>query len=657
MNSTEILFYGILLQALSGLAAPFFKNEKRFNLIAHLGSAAGLVMSLTGVILFFFYPAWSTMTLFYHHYWGEVSLRFDGLSLFFLFVIQAAAIPSVIYSLSYQRHYIDNGRKTKTYVSCFILLIVSLQLLVLANHSILFLLLWEMMVLLSYANMTFESERKDVQKGSFMYFAASHMATLFLYFFFLLLHAVSGSWNFSDYHISGSDPLIYYSLAALGFIGFGLKAGFMPFHFWLPRAHPVAPTYLSAFLSGVIIKLGIYGIIRTFEFISPVQPVIGWTLLGISFVSAVIGVWYALAQHDIKTLLAYHSIENIGIIGIGLAAGALGAAYGNQAAAVLGYSGALLHTLNHALFKSQLFIGSGIIYQNLHTRDIEKMGGLIRYAPVFAVLFLLGSVAIAGIPPLNGFISEFLIYYGFFTSGYSPVFMLLSVAGLALIGGLAVACFAKVNSIIFLGVQRSSYPEIKISRAEYTALLLPAALCVVIGVFPVPFIRLVTGIFRTTRLMPEQNILHESFMPDFSFMSVVFVILIATMGLLFFIRNSIQKSAGKRTSIPWGCGYQRLDSRMQYTASSFADELNTIPANILMIDKDVKYPETLLPGESHYSSHAQDLVEKKLLMPVYQSVLRSIRLAVLPGESNVRSYIAYILIALVIYSIAGFLWR
>lgn len=655
MNFITLLFSGILLQTLSGLAAPIIKPDRKYNAVSHTLAISGLLLSLTASVMSFLYPSYSNMVLFYHHYWGEVSLRIDSAAMFFLFVIQAAAIPSVIYSYSYQKHYIESGKNVKAFVSCFLLLVASLQLLVLADHSILFLLLWEAMAVLSFLNMTFESEKAEVRKGSALYFAATHLATLLLYCLFITLHSATGSWNFSDFHVSLQNPWLYYPVFVMGFIGFGLKAGFMPFHFWLPKAHPVAPTYLSAFLSGVIIKLGIYGIFRLIEFLSPADPIIGWSLVIVSMISAILGVWYALAQHDIKTLLAYHSVENIGIIGLGLGVGVLGVTYGNQAAAVLGFSGALLHTLNHALFKSQLFIGSGVIYQNLHTRDIEKMGGLIHYAPLLAVLFLIGSVAIAGIPPLNGFISEFLIYYGFFSSGYSPVFMLLCVVGLALIGGLAVACFAKVNGVMFLGTKRSEYRSFKVSFPEYLALGLPAAMCVVIGLFPQPFIDLVKGSIGQKALAGGMPV--APFMPDFMLISVIFVLLAAVSAALYLIKALLQKRSGRRVSIPWGCGYQRLDSRMQYTASSFADELTTIPANVLMLKKKLSAPEGIFPTKSSFHSHAEDFAESTVVVPVYKKVLEVTAKLSVFGKTDVRSYIAYILAALVVYSIIGFLWQ
>ena len=376
--------------------------------------------------------------------------RADGLALFFLLVITAVAVPTIISAYTYLQHYLHKEASVRSFLTSFSLLLLSTQVVVFVNHSILFLVFWELMTLTAYLGMLLEKEKEEVQKGSFVYFATMHMATFILYIFFFLLHDHFGSWLFSDYHLSLTTGTIFYLVCGFGFLGFGIKAGFMPMHFWLPWAHPIAPAPLSAFLSGVIIKTGIYGIFRVIEFCSPLPVWMGIAILVLSVFSAIFGVWYALAQHDIKKLLAYHSIENIGIIGIGIGLGVLGVTYSVQSLVWLGFGGALFHIFNHAIFKTLLFLGSGVICNNCHTRDIEKMGGIVHHASWFVALFLIGSIAISGIPPLNGFMSEFLIYKGFFNASaslgnYFPLLMLLLAVGLAFVGGLALVCFTKIN--------------------------------------------------------------------------------------------------------------------------------------------------------------------------------------------------------------------
>ncbi|MBK7377679.1 MAG: hypothetical protein IPJ03_01525 [Ignavibacteriales bacterium] len=511
---------------------------------------------------------------------------------YFLFIIQLVAIPTTIYNFSYLQHYIEEKKSIKSFVTFYIILLISTQFIVIANQSILFLVSWEVMSMAGFLAMLLEKEKEEVQKGSFYYFAASHVLIFILYIMFFLLHQQTGSWFFSDYHLSFSTGIVVPIIFLLSFIGFGIKAGFMPFHFWLPQAHPIAPTVLSAFLSGVIIKMGIYGILRTYLFIKPVPEWAGWFILIVSIISAIFGVWYALAQHDIKRLLAYHSVENIGIIGIGIGIGFIGSANNLPAVEVLGFGGALLHTLNHAIFKSLLFIGSGVVYQNLGTRNIELMGGIVHRAKYIALLFLIGSVAISGVPPFNGFISEFIIYTGFFKTAnelknYYPILMLMFVVGLAFVGGLAVACFTKVNSIMFLGSERKEVKHFHTSVYDYISLGIFALLCVVIGFYPQPFVGIVNKVIVSDFVSSHPS----SALVNIDWLYFTLIFLFITLGIffLYLLKVKLEKKFGRRTSDAWGCGYENLNPRMQYTASSFADELNEIPKSILVYHKKLKY--------------------------------------------------------------------
>ena len=274
----------------------------------------------------------------------------------------------------------------------------------------------------------------------------------------------------------------------LALVGFGTKAGFIPLHVWLPEAHPAAPSHVSAVMSAVMIKTGIYGLVRVMMLLGAPQAWWGWVLCGIGLSSGVIGVLLALAQHDLKRLLAYHSVENIGIIALGLGVGTLGLCAGLPAVAVMGFAGALLHVLNHALFKGLLFLAAGNVVHSAHTREIDHLGGLLRRMPRTGAIFLIGAAAISGLPPLNGFISEFLIYLASFKGavtleGANSVPMLATIAGLALIGGLAAACFTKAFGIVFLGQPRSEHAEQ--AHEVGLAMVMPgvvlAAACILIG--------------------------------------------------------------------------------------------------------------------------------------------------------------------------------
>lgn len=653
-----LFFYALAIQLSAIIPVVLLRNRRAASAAAHLllltGLIAGIVPTLSALIM----PEASMLDFRLGGIPADL-FRFDALGLYFLCIVQLVAIPTTIYSYSSLRHYLDKGKSVRQLLAVYPILLVATQLTVVSNHAILFLVCWELMSTAAYLGMSFEREKKDVQTGSFYYLVMNHVVVFILYVFFFLLHRQANSWLFSDFHVLPDTGWLFILLYALALIAFGMKAGFMPFHFWLPRAHPIAPTVFSSFLSGIIIKTGIYGIFRTFQFLNPTPEWLGWAVLAASMVSAIFGVWYALAQHDIKRLLAYHSVENIGIIGIGIGIGFIGSAYHSLPVQVLGFGGALLHTLNHAIFKSLLFIGSGVIYQNLGTRNIELMGGLARRGRFFAILFLVGSVAISGIPPLNGFISEFIIFNGFFTTArelknYYPLLMLISTVGLAFVGGLAVACFTKINSIMFLGTERKEVKHFEVSFYDYLSLGIFALLCAGIGFYPQPFVRVVN------------DVLSSAFIPGGSspallginwfYISLIFLAILAGTILIYMVKWCVNKKYGKKISPAWGCGYDRLNSRMQYTASSFADELNSISKTVLGYRKRLKPQGEIFPAKNKLESHADDFVDSKILMPWFKKFSALISRFELLSYSDIRYYVAFILIIISIYSLIGFLW-
>ena len=651
----NVLFIAAFVVQLLAIAFLFIKKERKAlfsaNIVLLIGLTLGLISTLSSALF-------SSAEILSNNIFANW-IRLDGLSIYFLFIVQLVAIPTTIYNLSYLQHYIEQKRSIKSFVTFYIILLISTQFIVIANQAVLFLVSWEVMSMSAYLAMILEKEKEEVQRGSFYYFAASHVLIFILYIMFFLLHHQTGSWLFSDYHLSFSTGIVVPIIFILSFIGFGIKAGFMPFHFWLPQAHPIAPTVLSAFLSGVIIKMGIYGILRTYLFIKPVPEWCGWLVLVISIISAIFGVWYALAQHDIKRLLAYHSVENIGIIGIGIGIGFIGSANNLPAVEVLGFGGALLHTLNHAIFKSLLFIGSGVVYQNLGTRNIELMGGLVHRAKYIALLFLIGSIAISGVPPFNGFISEFIIYTGFFKTAnelknYYPIIMLMFVVGLAFVGGLAVACFTKVNSIMFLGSERKEVKHFHTSVYDYLPLGILALLCIVIGFYPQPFVGVVNKVITNSFIKGNSSSALVNI--DWLYFTVIFSSIAIGVFVLYLIKIKLEKKYGRRTSAAWGCGYENLNPRMQYTASSFADELNTIPKSVLVYHKKVEVSETAFPLPSKFESHSKDFVDSKLVLPTFNFLRLLITKIEFLSQTDIRYYIAFILFIITIYSMIAFLW-
>ena len=388
------------------------------------------------------------------------------------------------------------------------------------------------------------------------------------------------------------------------FIGFAIKAGFVPFHTWLPYAHPAAPSHVSGVMSGVIIKIGIYGIMRMLLLIKSDYLVIGYIILFISIVSGIYGVMLAIIQHNLKRLLAYHSIENIGIIGIGIGLGCIGMGKGNHLLTVLGFAGALLHTLNHSLFKSLLFYGAGNVYQATHTMDIEKLGGLGKRMPHTTFLFLIAALAICGLPPFNGFVSEFLIYNGMFTGLHGSDKALLSsivcgLFGLALIGGLAMLCFTKAFGSVFLGTARHHFhhtPE-EAGFGKLIPMYAVVLLIMAIGLFPKVFIEALSkplGLFtHNTSFNIQPGIIPVT--EALSMIGICAMGFLILAGLIYLIRRRMTINKPQNFNATWGCGYVAPTGKMQYTASSFIRAYRKLAEPFLSIRKKKKEITEVFP--------------------------------------------------------------
>ncbi len=589
--------------------------------------------------------------------YGEFFIELDPLSAWFLLPTLLLSALCAIYGVGYLRSW--QGRRALGPVWFFYgLLVLGMVLVLLARNAVLFLFAWELMAVASFFLVTFEHERESVREAGWIYFVATHLGTAFLLAFFLLLARETGSMDFDVWaaqgiHTQGLAGVLF----LLAVIGFGTKAGFMPLHVWLPEAHPAAPSHVSALMSGVMIKTGIYGLLRTFTFLGTPPLWWGWVLIGIGLTSGVLGVLFALAQHDLKRLLAYHSVENIGIIALGLGVGLLGMSSGSTVLIVLGYGGALLHVLNHALFKGLLFLGAGAVLHGTKTLEIDHLGGLLKRMPWTAVTFLLGAVAISGLPPLNGFVSEFLIFLGAFKGGISSVGeiavpLLALIAGLALIGGLAVACFTKAFGIVFLGEPRSEHVA-QAHEVDWTMrlpMLALAAGCVLIGLLaPVVVGSLQTVLEDVTGLRPEVVSLNLAATKT----SLTFVVigsltfLLVTVALVLLRRSLL---AGRRVelSVTWGCGYPQPTPRIQYTASSFAQPLTDLFKVLLGTRKRILRPRGFFPTEGSLETITPDISHEEMYRPMFErgkawlSQLRWLQ------HGNVQLYVLYIAVTLIV---------
>jgi len=511
---------------------------------------------------------------------------------------------------------------------------------------------------MSFFLVTFEHERRSVREAGWIYFVATHLGTAFLLAFFLLLGRETGSMDFDVWAAQGIHTQgLANTLFLLAVIGFGTKAGFMPLHVWLPEAHPAAPSHVSALMSGVMIKTGIYGLMRVFMFLGTPPLWWGWGLVAIGLSSGVLGVLFALAQHDLKRLLAYHSVENIGIIALGLGVGLLGLSTASATLTVLGFGGALLHVLNHALFKGLLFLGAGAVAQGTGTREIDRLGGLWKRMPWTAVAFLVGAFAISGLPPLNGFVSEFLIFFGAFkgamaSGGPVAVPLLALIAGLALIGGLAVACFTKAFGIMFLGEPRSE----NVCRAHEAnwAMRLPMLLlgagCVGIGLFaPVVIGAMQKVLENGTAGRPEAARITLA-AAGVSLMFVVigaatFLLLVAMLAL---VRRGLLANRRVDESVTWGCGYAQPTARMQYTASSFAQPLTDLFRLLLGTKKKISAPRGLFPSEAGLKTETPDLSRDEMYRPLFERGEAWLSQWRWLQHGNVQLYILYIAATLMV---------
>ena len=621
LSPVVILAVGIALAALSGVPGLFLRDLEKGQRIA---TGLMLLASLTGVIG----TCLALATGSTKHYTIEWSLPFgpgemgiDPLSALFLLPIFVISLCCTLYAADYWPA-AANPRSSRKLSFFFGLLSASLALLVMARDGILFLMAWEVMALSCYFALTAEDDTPAVREAGTLYLITTHIGTLSLFAMFSLLRSAHG---FSHFPAAGSldgGGALAAGIFAAALLGFGMKAGIMPLHVWLPSAHANAPSHISALMSGVLIKMGVYGLVRVFSFFDHVPLWWGTVVLVAGAVSGILGVAFAIAQHDLKRLLAYHSIENIGIIAMGIGVALIGRAIGNPLLAMLGMAGGLLHVLNHATFKALLFLGAGSLIHGIRTREIDLMGGLVRRMPWTAAFFLVGSVAICGLPPLNGFVSEFLIYLGLFTgvkeaAGPAVSFLALAAPSLALIGGLAVACFVKVYGVVFLGVPRS--PAAAGAHEAGWRMRVPMGLlaffCAFIGLFPPATAGILDGAVTTCHSAHFlAGIRLGTAAPLWWLTLLGMALLVLTFLAVFFFTQRL-KAAPQAIGLTWDCGYLRPSPRMQYSASSFAEMLVKLFGGMLRPHWKLPAISGPFPPESRFASHVPEAVLDLAFLP------------------------------------------
>jgi len=599
---------------------------------------------------------------------GDIPIRVDALSGWFILMMNFTVLTGILYGRRYMKHYENKSGGIPMHFVSYIINHVSMIGVFCVQNSLAFLYIWEMMALTAFILVIFEYKNPKTLKAGINYLIQGHICILFLTVGLIWVSSHTNSYDFNairQYSASVSSSISSLLFLIL-FIGFAIKAGFVPFHTWLPYAHPVAPSHVSGVMSGVMIKLGIFGILRMLLLVNQNYLSIGYFILIFSLISGVYGVMLAIVQHDLKKLLAYHSIENIGIIGMGIGLGTIGIGIQNPYLAFAGFAGALLHTLNHSLFKSLLFYGAGTIYQVIHTLNIDSMGGLIKKMPHTAILFLVAAMAISGLPPFNGFVSEFLIYQGFFEGIHLgsitlTTILILSIIALVLIGGLALLCFTKAFGIIFLGQERSQFDH-EVHEAEISKLLpgyLVVLFILIIGLFPQLFIQFLINpvrLFTGSLDVSHPVFLMTDNLQSISLMAWTFILAIASITV-------IKRFAGRnhKTDIlpTWGCGYAAPNSRMQYTASSYVRTYRKLIGPLLLMNKKEEDIEGVFSSPINSETHPYDKVEVIFIdfpLKFLNNILARVRII---QTGNVRHYILYgvlFIFIIVVFSLLNDAW-
>ncbi|MGC8624243.1 MAG: proton-conducting transporter membrane subunit [Phycisphaerae bacterium] len=577
-------------------------------------------------------------------------LRMDSLSAFFLVLIFFMAAAGAVYGEGYwrQRDHPGTGQQLRLLYGMFV---AAMAMVTLAYDAWAFLMAWEIMALTSYFLIATEDENPECRQAAWIYLVATHLGTLSLLAMFALLHHASGTFLLQPVPLAagvGITSMIF----LLALLGFGLKAGIMPLHFWLPGAHANAPSHISALLSGVLLKVGIYGLLRILTLLPNPPGVWGVLILTLGTINAVLGVAFALGQHDIKRLLAYHSIENIGIILMGLGLALIGIALHRPVWVVLGIAGCLLHVWNHGLFKSLLFFSAGSVVHATHTRDIDSLGGLAKLMPLSAGLFMLGAAAICGLPPLNGFVSELLVYLGLLGPAASVTAggwaaLALAAAALAVVGALAVACFVKVFGAVFLGVARTAVAtkvhESPASMIGPMAVL--AGLCAIIGIAPVlvvlPLSRAATKWIGNAAVGPQL-----AHVVPWEMLTAVNVCLAGVLlALMAGVRVRRWFVAAPRVPT-WACGYVRPTNRMQYTAASFAEMLVGLMGWVLRPVRHGAPGSALFVREVEVESHVPALITDRVAFSWWHKFKDFVAPARRTQQGQIQHYMLYFLLAL-----------
>ncbi len=635
------LFISIITFIFAGLVQIFFKEKFKatfYSIFSFVAMIIGLIPSIS--VLFDNRTVIKTIN--FNGIIGRVDFVLDPLSGFFILLFISIGFIALLYSKKYLEPY---KKSLSAHYFFFSLYLVSMILVVTVQNILFFLICWELMSLTSFFLLLFENEKKEVRQKAINYLINMQIGVLFLLSGFTLLNLKTHSLAFSSF-----EGQITNTIFLLLTVGFGIKAGFVPFHSWLPKAHPIAPSHVSALMSGVMIKTGIYGILRLLTFIETPSLSISYLILCIGIFSAFFGILYSIAQRNYKKMLAYSSIENIGLITISLGIGMLGLSYNNNIMSALGFLGAFAHILNHAIFKPLLFLCAGSVLSKTHTTDSEKLGGLIKQMPYTGSAFLIGALAISALPPFNGFISELLMYLAMLNgistkSHFLFPILIIAIGALAFVGSMVLIGFTNIFSIVFLGEARSEKAQVKEDspKSMLTAIYILTAAAILIGLFPQYILQILINpcnLFLNHPIHFPYSILSK--------VSLINFILILLISAILLVREFLLKNKNVTTNSTWGCAYDKPNTKMQYTNYSYTRPFLGFLTPFFIRELDFKNIKEIFPQKTHFKSKNIDLFEHYIIKPIINLDKTLIEKFYWVQSGNVQKYLLYGLIFLLL---------
>jgi formate hydrogenlyase subunit 3/multisubunit Na+/H+ antiporter MnhD subunit len=648
----DVLLFTIAFQVAAGIAALGSSKWPRVATVLGAGGALlGCLVALSPTLGVLLGGPAQSLELPWDGSHGTFRVEIDALGAFFLLPVFGLSALAAVYGGNYLLGYRDQKSLGPPWFF-FNLFVTGMVMVVAARTVLLFLVAWEVMSISAWCLVSFEHEKAEARRAGWVYLIATHLGVAFLYLAFLLLGRNAGSLGFDAFRAMpalapGMSGLIF----VLVLVGFGAKAGFVPFHVWLPEAHPAAPSHISALMSGVMIKMGLYGILRVLTFLGLPAPWWGPLLAALGLLTGVVGITLALNQRDVKRVLAYSSIENVGLIAVALGVGLWGWASDLPVVAVLGTAAGLLHVWNHALMKGLMFLCAGSVLHGTGTKDMDRLGGLMKQMPWTAGAMMTGAVAIAALPPLNGFAGKWLMYLGLIqgglaTRGSRGLMALFAVGLLALIGGLAAIAFVRLAGVVLLGSPRREAGQHAHESSAWMLgpMMALVALCLVSAILPETVAAWLSA--------PLGQILHR---PGWQVpgeltgaaplgiigqvnAAILIAVFVGLLGLFALVRQR-----GRAEGPTWGCGYVRPTVRMQYTGESFSEMLaaNVLP-NFLRPHQIRKKPEGLFPSRSDFVSESPDPVSERLYEPLFRHCAEWFSGLRILQQGKVHVYLLYI---------------